>query len=152
MCRSASLSFTSYLSRVGQEEGLKSPRTLAFRRTAAAVTSLILVVTCATAQKSASSAPVSPQNAATITAVENLEEQVRQLRALVEEVRTENTESRTEMQKLRQELRSTRELLVSSTAIRLRGELSAAAEPKQAHRQEPETESAGAGDSALSPQ
>src|ERR1700736_3431411 len=103
MCRSASLSFASYLSLVGQEEGVKSPRTFAFRRTAAAVTAFILAGTYAPAQKSASPDPASPQNAATITAVEDLQEQVRQLRALVEEVRTENVESRTEMQKLRQE-------------------------------------------------
>src|ERR1700694_300491 len=151
MCRSASLSFTSYtsyLSRVGQEEGVKSPRTFAFRRTAAAVTALILVGTHAPAQESASTRPASPQNEASITALQDLQEQVRQLRALVEEVRTENSESHTEMQKLRQELRGTRELLISSTAVRLRGELSAAAEPKQAHRPEPETESAGAGDSS----
>ena len=110
---------------------MKSPRTLAFRRTAAAVTSLIFAGTYAPAQKLASSAPASPRSAATITAVEELQEQVRQLRVLVEEVRTENAESRTEMQQLRQELRSTRELLVSSTAIRLNGERSPAAEAKQ---------------------
>src|SRR5260370_1422182 len=57
------------------------------------------------------------------------------------------------MHKLRQELRSTRELLVSSTAIGLSGEFSAAAtEPKQASPAEPQTESAGAGDSASSRQ
>ena len=132
---------------------MKSPRTFAFRRTAAAVTALILVGTHAPAQESASTRPASPQNEASITALQDLQEQVRQLRALVEEVRTENSESRTEMQKLRQELRSTRDLLISSTAVRLSGELSAAAaEPKQAPRPEPQTESAGAGDSALSPQ
>jgi hypothetical protein len=132
---------------------VKSPRTFAFRRTAAAVTALVLVGTHAPAQESASTRPASPQNEASITALQDLQEQVRQLRALVEEVRTENSESRTEMQKLRQELRSTRELLISSTAVRPSGELSAAAaEPKQAPRPEPQTESAGAGDSALSPQ
>src|ERR1700704_6894148 len=125
MCRSASLSFTSYLSSVAQEEGVKSPRTFAFRRTASAVTALILVGTHAGAQESASTRPASPQNEATLTALEDLQEQVRQLRALVEEVRTENSESRTEMQKLRQELRGTRELLMSSTAVGLSGELSA---------------------------
>src|SRR5260370_5695557 len=58
-----------------------------------------------------------------------------------------------EREKLRQKLRSTRELLMSSTAVRLSGELSAAAaEPKQAPRPEPQTESAGAGDSAPSTQ
>src|SRR6267154_2076605 len=104
MRRSASLSFTSYLSRVGQEEGVKSLRTFAFRRTAAAATALILVGTHAPAQESASTRPASPQNEATITALKNLQEQVRQLRTLVEEVRTENADSRTEMQELRQEL------------------------------------------------
>ncbi len=131
---------------------MKSPRTFAFRRTAAAVTALILVGTHAPAQESASTRP-SPQNEAPITALEDLQEQVRQLRTLVEEVRTENAESRSEMQKLRQELRSTRELLISSTAVRRSGELSAAAaEPKQAPRPEPQTESAGADDSAPSTQ
>src|SRR5216684_5451876 len=158
MCRSASLSLyfilrTSYLSRVGQEEGVKSPRTFAFRRTASAVTALILVGTHAPAQESASTRPALSQNEATITALEDLQEQVRQLRTLVEEVRTENAESRSEMQKLRQELRSTRELLISSTAVRRSGELSAAAaERKQAPRPEPQTESAGADDSAPSTQ
>ena len=95
---------------------MKSPRTFAFRRTAAAVTALILVGTHAPAQESASTPPASPQNEATVTALEDLQEQVRQLRTLVEEVRSENAESRSEMQKLRQELRSTRELLISSTA------------------------------------
>ncbi len=129
-----------------------SPRTFAFRRTAAAVTALILVGAHAPAQESASTRP-SPQNEAPITALEDLQEQVRQLRTLVEEVRTENAESRSEMQKLRQELRSTRELLISSTAVRRSGELSAAAaEPKQAPRPEPQTESAGADDSAPSTQ
>jgi hypothetical protein len=132
---------------------VKSPRTFAFRRTAAAVTALILVGTHAPAQESASTRPTSPQNEATITALEDLQEQVRQLRTLVEEVRTENAESRREMQKLRQELRSARELLISSTAVRQSGELSAAAaEPKQAPRPEPLTESAAAGDSAPSTQ
>src|SRR6267154_4185524 len=138
MCRSASLSLyfiilhTSYLSRVGQEEGVKSPRTFAFRRTDSAVTALILVGTHAPAQESASARPASSQNEATITALEDLQQQVRQLRTLVEQVRTENAESRSEMHKLRQELRSTRELLVSSTAIGVSGELSAAAtEAKQ---------------------
>src|SRR5260370_17046551 len=57
------------------------------------------------------------------------------------------------MRKLRQELRSTRELLVSSTAIGVSGELSAAAtEAKQASPTEPQTESADAGDSASSTQ
>src|ERR1700726_837750 len=121
MCRSASLSITSYLSRVGQEEGVKSPRTFAFRRTAAALTALILVGTHAPAQESAATRPASPQNEATVTALEDLQEQVRQLRTLVEEVRTENTESRSEMQKLREELHSTRELLLSSGAVRLSG-------------------------------
>jgi len=132
---------------------VKSPGTFAFRRTAAAVTALILVGTRAPAQESASARPASPQNEATVTALEDLQEQVRQLRTLVEEVRTENAESRSEMQELRQELRSTRERLISSTAVRPSGELSAAAaEPKQAVRPEPQTESAGAGDSAASTQ
>ena len=132
---------------------MKSPRTFAFRRTAAAVTALILVGTHAPAQEPASSRPASLQNEATVNALEDLQDQVRQLRTLVEEVRTENAESRSEMQKLRQELRSTRELLISSSAVRGSGELSSAgAEPKQAPRPEPQTESAGAGDSAPSPQ
>jgi hypothetical protein len=153
MCRSASPSFTSYLSSVAQEEGVKSPRTFAFRRTASAVTALILVGTHAPAQESASTRPASPQNEATITALEDLQEQVRQLRTLVEQVRTENAESRTEMHKLRQELRNTRELLVSSSAISLRGELSAAAaEPKPAPPTDLQAESAVAGDSAPSTQ
>ena len=132
---------------------MKSPRTFAFRRTAAALTALILVGTHAPAQESASTGPASPQNEATATALEDLQEQVRQLRTLVEQVRTENAESRAEMQKLRQELRSTREVLMSSTAVRLSGEPSAAvAEPKQAPRPEPQTESADAGESAPSRQ
>jgi hypothetical protein len=132
---------------------VKSPRTFAFRRTAAALTALILVGTHAPAQDPASTRPAWPQNKATTAALEDLQEQVRQLRTLVEQVRTENAESRSEMQKLRQELRSTRELLVSSTAVRLSGESSAAAaEPKQPPRPEPLTESAAAGDSAPSTQ
>jgi hypothetical protein len=47
-----------------------------------------------------------------------LQEQVRQLRALVEEMRAENASSRAEMQQLRQDLQATRSLMEGSAAVR----------------------------------
>ena len=54
------------------------------------------------------------------SAVQELQEQVRQLRSLVEAMRADNAQSRTEMQELRQELKDTRSLL-ERTAIAVPG-------------------------------
>jgi hypothetical protein len=88
---------------------VKSLRTSAVRRTAIAVTTFILCSAFVTAQEATSIA--SNPDRDTMTAVRSLQEQVLQLRALVDEMRTENAQSRTEMQELRRELHTTRTLL-----------------------------------------
>jgi hypothetical protein len=52
-----------------------------------------------------------------VSAVRDLQEQVRQLRMAVDEMRAENVRSRAEMQELRQELQATRSLLERPVAI-----------------------------------
>ena len=95
---------------------MKSLWTFAFRRTAAAVAALIVLGAQTSAQEAAPNTPSQQQNAATIAAVQDLQEQVRELRAVVEKMRSENAESRAEMQELRQELRQTRNVLTSSVS------------------------------------
>ena len=95
---------------------MKSLWTFAFRRTAAVVAALIVLGAQTSAQEAAPNTPSQQQNAATIAAVQDLKEQVRELRAVVEKMRSENAESRAEMQELRQELRQTRNVLTSSVS------------------------------------
>jgi prefoldin subunit 5 len=73
------------------------------------------------------SAPAQPASAQRNAAMEDLEQQVRELRGLVEQMRAENTESRAEMQELRKELRDTRELLAPIAGGASSGEASASA-------------------------
>jgi len=54
---------------------------------------------------------VSPPAGETVVAVRDLQDQVRQLRMLVDEMRAENAQSRAEMHQLRQDLQATRALL-----------------------------------------
>ncbi len=93
---------------------MKSLGTSAVRRTAIAVTTFILCGGFALAQEATSIA--SNPDRDTMTAVRNLQEQVLQLRALVDEMRTENAQSRAEMQELRRDLQTTRTLLERAPA------------------------------------
>jgi hypothetical protein len=95
---------------------VKSLRTTAVRRTAIAVTIFILCAALALAQEATSIASKSDRD--TMTAVRSLQDQVLQLRALVDEMRTENAQSRAEMQELRRELHTTRTLLERPPASR----------------------------------
>ena len=98
---------------------MKSLKTSAVRRTAIAVTTFILCGAFAIAQEATSIA--SNPDRDTMTAVRNLQEQVLQLRALVDEMRTENAQSRAEMQELRRDLQTTRTLLERAPASRPAG-------------------------------
>jgi hypothetical protein len=64
-----------------------------------------------------------------MAAVRSLQEQVLQLRALVDEMRTENAQSRAEMQELRRDLQTTRTLLEHAPAPRPAGTASASTSP-----------------------
>ena len=83
----------------------KSLRIFAFRGTALAVAAFIL--SGASRAQEASSAP--PADSA--NTVRDLQDQIRELRTLVEQMRAENADSRTEMRQLRQDLQATRALL-----------------------------------------
>jgi len=63
------------------------------------------------AHGSAQDTPATTPSAPADAAVHDLQDQVRQLRALVDEMRQENVQSRAEMQQLRQDLQATRALL-----------------------------------------
>ena len=77
----------------------------------------VLSSTFAAAQTAPASDPASPDaSAARNSALRDLQEQVRQLRSLVEEMRTDNAQSRVEMHELRQELKDTRTLLEKTAA------------------------------------
>ena len=80
------------------------------RGTALAIAAVVLTSVCGTAQQGSASAASPPlDNAA---ALQDLQEQVRQLREMVDEMRAENAQSRAEMRLLREDLQSTRALLV----------------------------------------
>ena len=98
---------------------MKSLRTSAVRRTAIAVTTFILCGAFAIAQEGTSTASNADRD--TTTAVRSLQEQVLQLRALVDEMRTENAQSRAEMQELRRDLQTTRAMLELAPASRPAG-------------------------------
>ena len=76
----------------------------------AAMAAAALVSFSAIVQAQQSPSPSSAPSETTI-AVHDLQEQVRQLRALMDEMRTENAQSRAEMEQLRQDLKATRALL-----------------------------------------
>jgi hypothetical protein len=92
---------------------VKSMRVFAVFAVFAALAAFVLSGPSSWAQDSAAQPSVS-----SVAAAHNLEEQVRQLRGLVEEMRAENAQSRTEMQQLRQELHDTREMLAPLVASR----------------------------------
>jgi len=93
---------------------VKILKTSAVRRTATAITAFILCGACALAQDATSSA--SNPDHDSMAAVRSLQEQVQQLRALVDQMRNENAQSRAEMQELRRDLRSTRAMLEHAPA------------------------------------
>jgi hypothetical protein len=76
---------------------------------APAVAVFLLFNTFGRAQETPAAA--SPVSGETANAVLDLQDQVRQLRSLVDQMRAENAESRAEMHQLRQDLQSTRALL-----------------------------------------
>ncbi len=85
---------------------MKSLRTSTLRAIAVAVAAVVLMNIFLSAQQSAPTP--SPGSDA---AMRELQEQVQQLRALVDEMRSENAQSRTEMYQLRKDLQATRTLL-----------------------------------------
>lgn len=84
---------------------MNSQRTPTLRGAVFAVAALLLLSTHGRAQDATTSPP---PDAATLR---DLQDQVRQLRSLVEEMKSENLQSRAEMQQLRQDLQATRALL-----------------------------------------
>jgi hypothetical protein len=90
---------------------VKTPEILALRTTMLTVAAIVLLIGCCAAQEKASTTP--PDDNASLR---DLDSQVRELRATIEQMRTENAESRAAMQELRQELRDTRKLLAPLAA------------------------------------
>lgn len=97
-----------------QEDGVKNLKYCAVRATSLAVAVLVSFSALGWTQQAPS--PASDPSSDTSAAVRDLQDQVRQLRALVEEMREENVSSRAEMQQLRQDLRDTRSMLQRSDA------------------------------------
>ncbi len=87
---------------------MKSLRTSAVRGAAFAVTALALCNALGRAQQAVATAPAADPAA---SSVRDLQDQVRQLRTLMEELQAENAQSRAEMRQLRQDLHATRALL-----------------------------------------
>lgn len=87
---------------------MKSDPTSAFRWAALMFAALVLIQPYGQAQSAAEtpSAPSAPAGA-----LRDLQEQVRQLRGMVDEMRAENAQSRAEMRQLRDDLQTTRALL-----------------------------------------
>ena len=90
---------------------MKSLRTSAVRGAVFSATVLILGAGLLVAQEQPPAGSPPSHDDGTLNAVHDLQEQVRQLRALVDDMRSENAQSRAEMQQLRQELQSTRSFL-----------------------------------------
>ena len=86
---------------------MKSLRTSTLRTARWAAAAVVLMNLLVAAQQSSSNTPEPTED----KAVRTLQEQVQQLRALVDQMRTENAESRSEMYQLRQDLQATRALL-----------------------------------------
>lgn len=93
-----------------------SLETSAVRATAFAATLLVLLVTFAAAQQEAPANSASQQDETILNSLHDLQEQVRQLRALVDDMRAENAQSRAEVQQLHQEVQSVRGLLERTAA------------------------------------
>lgn len=89
---------------------MKSPKTPAVCAAALAVAAFVSLSTFCPAQDAASAASAPGDT----VALHDLQEQVRQLRAMVDEMHSENVQSRAEMERLRQDLQATRELLARS--------------------------------------
>jgi hypothetical protein len=90
-----------------QEDGVNSMRTTAVR--GAVLTAAAFLVSLSSyggAQETPDSGPSHPA-----TGAQDLEDQVRELRALVDQMRAENAESRAEMRQLREDLQATRTML-----------------------------------------
>ncbi len=90
---------------------MKSPGTFAVRAAVCAAVTFALFSPHSRAQEAQVIAASSPPGGTTTSAIGDLQDQVRQLRIMVEEMRSENAQSRAEMQKLRQDLQATRALL-----------------------------------------
>ena len=84
---------------------MNSHRIYTFRGAGLAGAALLLFSIPGPAQQTPPSAPTDR------TSIGELEEQIRELRTLVEAMRVENAQSRTEMRKLREDLQTTRALL-----------------------------------------
>ena len=82
----------------------------AVRKAAMAAAVFMLFSLYGLAQEPASVASA-PNGDNALNAVQDLREQLRQLRAVIDDMRVENAQSRAEMKQLRQELQSTRDLL-----------------------------------------
>jgi len=93
---------------------VKSPIASTLRGAALAVTVTVLVHSLGSAQQTP--APVSTGSGD--PAIRELQNQVHQLQALVEEMRSENAQSRAEMRQLRQDLQATRTLLEQPAAAK----------------------------------
>ena len=90
---------------------MNSLRTSAVRGAALAVAAFF-VLSGTYGRSQEGPAPAAPPPASeTVATVRDLQDQVRQLRVLVDEMRAENVESRAEMHQLRQDLQATRALL-----------------------------------------
>jgi hypothetical protein len=99
------------------EVGVRSLWTPAVRR--AFLVALFLYSISSLAQTAPASDPASAPGvtAERDSALRDLQDQVRQLRFLVEEMRSDNAQSRAEMHELRQELKDTRSLLEKTAAV-----------------------------------
>ena len=85
---------------------MKIHRTSAVRGAALAATAFVFCSTFVRAQEAQPATRVTPDESA--SAVHDLQDQVRQLRSLMERMRAENAETRAEMHQLRQDLQATR--------------------------------------------
>jgi hypothetical protein len=108
---------------------VKSLRTSAVRGAVFSATVLILGAGLVVAQEQPPASSPPSQDDGTLRAVHDLQEQVRQLRALVDDMRSENAQSRAEMQQLRQDLQSTRRLLERPAVLSTHRPTQASAEP-----------------------
>jgi hypothetical protein len=90
---------------------VKSLRTSAVRGAALAAAAFFVLSGTHGRGQDAAPPAVPSQSAESAAAVRDLQDQVRQLRMLIDEMRAENAESRAEMHQLRQDLQTTRALL-----------------------------------------
>jgi len=93
---------------------VKSPITSTLRGAAFAVTAIVLFHSLGSAQQETAGASTGSGD----PAIRELQDQVRQLRALVEDMRAENAQSRAEMHQLHQDLQATRALLEQPAAAK----------------------------------